>query len=137
MSRTDADVEAFINDLDTDEAGALIELVAKLDSVATVDGTPVYTGEEITLIGRFQQFVVDHEVDDEDDDDDEDFDDDVEEEDVNGENSEDIPGTGETDEPTAVDVPVDTPAAPAWTPSLSDEALAEDRKQNPGYGFAQ
>ena len=112
MARTDADVEGFFNDLDTDETELLLGLVAGLDPLATVEGKPVYNGDQITLIGRFQQFAVDYAVDESDGEEDEDggaFDVEVDEsglekEDVNGENSEDILGTGETE---ASDDPVD------------------------------
>lgn len=115
MPRTDADIEGLINDLDSDETGVLIELIAKLDSVATVDGLPVYTADEITLIGRFQQFVTDY-VDDETDDDG-----DFEDENEDDENSEDIPGTGETE--------ATNEATASETPEPAD--------QNPGYGFGE
>jgi hypothetical protein len=95
MARTDADVEGYFNDLDSDDTELLIDLVAGLDPLAMVDGKPLYTGDQITLIGRFQQFVVDYPVDDEGT-----FD--VEwlanhDDPVADDNSEDIAGTGETE----------------------------------------
>lgn len=160
MSRTDADLEAFINDLDTDETELAVELIAGLDPLAQEDGKPKYTGEEITLIGRFQQFAVDYPTDEEDDDfEDEDVEDDEE--------SEDIAGTGETkeeyearvqaeqnqatadaaaaeveaaDSPSQIDQNPsydkgdEVPAPKAWEPSLSDQAMAEERNREPGWG---
>jgi len=96
MARTDADVEGYFNDLDSDDTELLIDLVAGLDPLAMVDGKPLYTGDQITLIGRFQQFVVDYPVDDEGTFDVE-VDDDGLEKEVADDNSEDIAGTGETE----------------------------------------
>jgi len=103
--RTDADIESFVNDLDTDEVGALVTLVAKLDPLeVTSDGTPVYSADEINLIQRFLQFATDHPVEDN-------FDvvtdpDGLEAEDLNGTDDEsgDMPGTGEDIE---AEVPAD------------------------------
>lgn len=153
MSRTDADVEGFFNDLDTDETDVLLDLVAGLDPLAQEDGKPKYTGDQITLIGRFQQFVTDYPVDDEDED--EDFEDETDDE-----NSEDIAGTGETDEEYVARkaaenktdegrpdqaLPdtdnytrtIDPGQNPGWSPSLSDEALRQERERNPGWGSNQ
>lgn len=60
MGRTEADVEAFFNDLDTDEIAELIQLVDSLDPLEMEGGEPKYTADQINLIQRFQQFVVDH-----------------------------------------------------------------------------
>jgi hypothetical protein len=122
MSRTDADVEGFINDLDTDDTELLIELIAGLDPLAQEDGKPKYTGDEITLIGRFQQFAVDYPTDQEDDD----F------EDENDEKSEDIPGTGEeTEEEYKARVQAEQNQVTA--DAAASEAPAEEGEQNPGY----
>lgn len=128
MARTDADIEGFFNDLDSDDTELLLELVAGMDPLAMEDGKPKYNGEQITLIGRFQQFVADYPVGVEDDDDDDYSDvevdeDGLEKEDVNGENSEDIAGTGE-------DLPTETPATDTYTNAVKAE-------QNPGYGINQ
>lgn len=137
MARTDADVEGFFNDLDSDDTELLIELVAGMDPLAMEEGKPKYTGEQITLIGRFQQFVADYTVDDEDDDDD-DYSD-VEavlirlEKEITDENSEDIPGTGETETEYAA-----RKAAEGGAGGVTDtytNTVAAD--QNPGYGYNQ
>ena len=137
MARTDADVEGFFNDLDSDDTELLLELVAGMDPLAMEEGKPKYTGEQITLIGRFQQFAADYTVDDEDDDDDysdvEADEDGLEKEDVDGENSEDIPGTGETETEYAA-----RKAAEGGAGGVTDtytNTVAAD--QNTGYGYNQ
>lgn len=96
MSRTEADIESFINDLDTDEVAVLVNLVAGLDPLAEKDGKPAYTVHQLNLIQIFQQFATSYpEGEDSEVETDEDG---LEKEDVDGENSEDIAGTGETDE---------------------------------------
>lgn len=122
MSRTDADVEGFINDLDTDDTELLIELIAGLDPLAQEDGKPKYTGDEITLIGRFQQFAVDYPTDQEDDD----------LEDENDENSEDIPGTGEETK-EEYEARVQGEQNQVTADAAASEAPAEEGEQNPGY----
>lgn len=96
MPRTEADIEEFINDLDTDEVAHLVEVVAGLNPLEQADGKPKYTAHEINLIQRFHQFVADHPVAETEADEDGLEPEDVEVED--DENTEDIPGTGETDE---------------------------------------
>lgn len=56
MNRTSVEVEAFINDLDLEELGSLVDVIAKVDRLAMKDGQPVYTPVEIDLIGRFTDF---------------------------------------------------------------------------------
>lgn len=93
-------LDEFLGDLDTDEAGVLIHMIAGLDSteVSVVDGVvrARWTPDEMSLIGKFQDFLVDNVEEDEDEEDEEDEDilEDDEEEDG------DILGTGE-DEPVA------------------------------------
>lgn len=112
MGRTEADVEAFFNDLDTDEVAELVQLVDGLDPLEMEGGEPKYTAEQINLIQRFQQFVIDHPAEHAaaDDDVDSDFepeDDDIEVDESGleketlheGDSTEDVPGTGEVDEP--------------------------------------
>lgn len=104
--RTEADVDQFLNDLDTDEVTKLIDLVSDLNPLAKDDNDkPVFGADEMNLIQRFQQFVKDYPVVDAVDSDG----DGVEDEDVEGENTDedgDIPGTGEDPNPDDVSVPV-------------------------------
>lgn len=102
MSRTEADIETFINDLDTDEVAALVNLVSGLDPLAEKDGKPAYGVHELNLIQLFQQFTASYpEGEDSEVEVDEDG---LEKEDVEAEEGEnpdedgDIPGTGETEE---------------------------------------
>ncbi len=116
--RSAADVEAFVNDLDTEEVDILVDLIADLDPLYKVGDAPKYNAGEINLILRFQQFVQDHPVDT-----DENFDvvadsDGFEAEDVDGtaDDSGDIPGTGED-----VDLPTEAPASAGG--AVNDETV--------------
>lgn len=94
MARTNADIESFIGDLDTDEVACLVRLVSGLDPLSQQeDGKPVYGAEEINLIQGFQQFAASYPEGD-------DVESDIEEDEdeVESEETEDIPGKGETDE---------------------------------------
>jgi len=58
----------LIEDLGEDELQTLGDLVGGLDRLAIEDGHPVYTDEEIDLIGRFADVPQADDEDDEDDD---------------------------------------------------------------------
>ena len=98
--RTQADVDEFINDLDTDEVNVLVEVVANVDPLQTNEGKPRWNADQMNLIQRFQQFVKDHpaEYPDADEDLDVEVDESGLEKETLHEESEDIAGTGETEE---------------------------------------
>jgi hypothetical protein len=87
-------VETLLNDLDELDIVELVRIVGSLDRLAIEDGKPVYTEEQIGVIGKFVDFADDPNSEDEQEDD-------VEEEDEN-ENDGDIPGTGEDPEVTVL-----------------------------------
>lgn len=77
-----ARTEHFLNDLSEEDVTTLMDVVSRLDPLATEDGIPRYSGDEIDLIQRFAAFAADNDEDDIEEEDDEDG---------------DIPGTGESD----------------------------------------
>ena len=57
MDRTISDAETFLNDLSEEDVEALVDVLNKVDRLATKeDGKPVFADEEMDLIGRFQDF---------------------------------------------------------------------------------
>lgn len=62
QTRSTADTESFINDLDQSEIDVLVDLIAKIEStqVDAAHGRPIYSVDEMNLIARFQKFTEDH-----------------------------------------------------------------------------